>query len=93
MIGLEFAYRPVGMSPPDRTAHPDTESSVAEPYAFEAAVRAANNALQVFGGYGYIDEYPVGELPRDVRVMIPYEGTGQIHKPLIGRSLTGVSAF
>ncbi|GAA2438365.1 acyl-CoA dehydrogenase family protein [Streptomyces macrosporus] len=70
-----------------------TESSVAKLYASEAAVRAANNALQVFGGYGYIDEYPVGKLLRDARVMTLYEGTSQIHKLLIGRSLTGVSAF
>ncbi|MTE18358.1 acyl-CoA dehydrogenase [Streptomyces sp. TRM43335] len=70
-----------------------TESSVAKLYASEAAVRAANNALQVFGGYGYIDEYPVGKLLRDARVMTLYEGTSQIHKLLVGRSLTGVSAF
>lgn len=70
-----------------------TESSVAKLHASEAAVRCANNALQVFGGYGYIDEYPVGKLLRDARVMTLYEGTSQIHKLLIGRSLTGVSAF
>jgi alkylation response protein AidB-like acyl-CoA dehydrogenase len=70
-----------------------TESSVAKLYASEAAVRSANNALQVFGGYGYIDEYPVGKLLRDARVMTLYEGTSQIHKLLIGRSVTGVSAF
>jgi alkylation response protein AidB-like acyl-CoA dehydrogenase len=70
-----------------------TESSVAKLYASEAAVRCANNALQVFGGYGYIDEFPVGKLLRDARVMTLYEGTSQIHKLLIGRALTGVSAF
>ncbi|MDH6114179.1 alkylation response protein AidB-like acyl-CoA dehydrogenase [Kitasatospora sp. MAP12-15] len=70
-----------------------TESSVAKLFASEAAVRAANNALQVFGGYGYIDEYPVGKLLRDARVMTLYEGTSQIQKLLIGRSLTGVNAF
>ncbi|MEU8352556.1 MULTISPECIES: acyl-CoA dehydrogenase family protein [unclassified Streptomyces] len=70
-----------------------TESSVAKLYASEAAVRSANNALQVFGGYGYIDEYPVGKLLRDARVMTLYEGTSQIHKLLIGRAHTGVSAF
>ncbi|SFF32458.1 Acyl-CoA dehydrogenase [Actinacidiphila alni] len=70
-----------------------TESSVAKLYAGEAAVRCANNALQVFGGYGYIDEYPAGKLLRDARVMTLYEGTSQIHKLLIGRALTGVSAF
>ncbi|MCW2903721.1 MAG: acyl-CoA dehydrogenase [Streptosporangiaceae bacterium] len=70
-----------------------TESSVAKLYASEAAVHAANNALQVFGGYGYIDEYPVGKYLRDARVMTLYEGTSQIHKLLIGRALTGVNAF
>ncbi|MFD9907839.1 acyl-CoA dehydrogenase family protein [Streptomyces sp. NPDC059063] len=70
-----------------------TESSTAKLFASEAAVRAANNALQVFGGYGYIDEYPVGKLLRDARVMTLYEGTSQIQKLVIGRALTGVSAF
>ncbi|MFI2302494.1 acyl-CoA dehydrogenase family protein [Actinacidiphila glaucinigra] len=69
------------------------ESSKAKLFASEAAVRCANNALQVFGGYGYIDEYPVGKLLRDARVMTLYEGTSQIQKLLIGRELTGVSAF
>ncbi len=69
------------------------ESSKAKLFASEAAVRAANNALQVFGGYGYIDEYPVGKLLRDARVMTLYEGTSQIQKLVIGRDLTGVSAF
>lgn len=70
-----------------------TAASTAKLYASEAAVRCANNALQVFGGYGYIDEYPVGKLLRDARVMTLYEGTSQIQKLIIGRALTGVSAF
>jgi alkylation response protein AidB-like acyl-CoA dehydrogenase len=59
----------------------------------EASVRAANNALQVFGGYGYIDEYPVGKYLRDARVTTLYEGTSQIQQLVIGRALTGVNAF
>ncbi|MER7735056.1 acyl-CoA dehydrogenase family protein [Streptomyces erythrochromogenes] len=70
-----------------------TESSTAKLFASEAAVRAANNALQVHGGYGYVDEYPAGKLLRDARVATLYEGTSQIQKLLIGRALTGVSAF
>ncbi|MFI8106444.1 acyl-CoA dehydrogenase family protein [Streptomyces sp. NPDC086023] len=70
-----------------------TESSTAKLFASEAAVRAASNALQVHGGYGYIDEYPAGKLLRDARVMTLYEGTSQIQKLVIGRALTGVSAF
>lgn len=70
-----------------------TEASMAKLFASEAAVRAANNALQVFGGYGYIDEYPVGKYLRDARVMTLYEGTSQIQELLIGRALTGINAF
>ncbi|MEV1072198.1 acyl-CoA dehydrogenase family protein [Micromonospora parva] len=70
-----------------------TEASVAKLFASEAAVRAANNAVQVFGGYGYIDEYPVGKYLRDARVATLYEGTSQIQQLLIGRALTGVNAF
>ncbi|MFD9334857.1 acyl-CoA dehydrogenase family protein [Streptomyces sp. NPDC060028] len=70
-----------------------TESSTAKLFASEAAVRAASNALQVHGGYGYIDEYPAAKLLRDARVMTLYEGTSQIQKLLIGRARTGVSAF
>lgn len=77
----------------DRGADFATAASQAKLYASEAAVRAANNALQVYGGYGYIDEYPVGKLVRDARVMTLYEGTSQIQKLIIGRALTGVSAF
>jgi alkylation response protein AidB-like acyl-CoA dehydrogenase len=68
-------------------------ASKAKLFASEAAVRAANNCLQVFGGYGYIDEYPVGKYLRDARVMTLYEGTSQVQKLIIGRALTGISAF
>ena len=77
----------------DRGLPFSTEASMAKLYASEAAVRAANDALQVFGGYGYIDEYPVGKYLRDARVMTLYEGTSQIQQLLIGRALTGVDAF
>jgi alkylation response protein AidB-like acyl-CoA dehydrogenase len=69
------------------------ESSIAKYYASEAAVRAANAAVQVHGGYGYVDEYPVGKYLRDARVTTLYEGTSQIQKLIIGRQLTGESAF
>ena len=70
-----------------------TAASKAKLFASEAAVRAANLAVQVFGGYGFIDEYPVEKYLRDARVMTLYEGTSQIQKLLIGRAETGVSAF
>ncbi|MEV0718688.1 acyl-CoA dehydrogenase family protein [Asanoa sp. NPDC050611] len=70
-----------------------TEASMAKLFASEAAVRAADRAVQVFGGYGYIDEYPVGKYLRDARVTTLYEGTSEIQQLLIGRALTGVAAF
>lgn len=69
------------------------EASKAKLYATEASVRAANQAVQVLGGYGYIDEFPVGKALRDARVTTLYEGTTQIQKLLIGRALTGINAF
>jgi alkylation response protein AidB-like acyl-CoA dehydrogenase len=68
-------------------------ASRAKLYATEMAVRAANNCVQVHGGYGYVDEYVAGKLLRDARVATLYEGTSQIQKLLIARELTGVSAF
>jgi len=70
-----------------------TEASMAKLFASECAVRSTNKALEVFGGYGFIDEYPVSKHLRDARVLTLYEGTSQIQKLLIGRALTGVSAF
>jgi butyryl-CoA dehydrogenase len=77
----------------DASARHTLESSVAKLYASEVSVRAANNAVQIFGGYGYVDEYPVGKYLRDARVTTLYEGTSQIQKLIIGRALTGESAF
>jgi acyl-CoA dehydrogenase len=71
----------------------DLAASKAKYFASETAVRSANRALQVFGGYGYIDEYPVGKYLRDARVTTLYEGTSQVQKLIIGQALTGVSAF
>ncbi|HEY6584744.1 MAG TPA: acyl-CoA dehydrogenase family protein [Gaiellaceae bacterium] len=69
------------------------ESSFAKYYCSEAAVRSANAAVQIHGGYGYVDEYPVGKYLRDARVTTLYEGTSQIQKLIIGRQLTGENAF
>ena len=70
-----------------------TETSIAKLYATEAAVRCANTAIQVHGGSGYVDDYPVERYLRDVRVTTLYEGTSQIQKLIIGRALTGINAL
>jgi butyryl-CoA dehydrogenase len=70
-----------------------TETSVAKLFATEAAVRNANLAIQVHGGSGYVDDYPVERYLRDARVTTLYEGTSQIQKLIIGRAMTGVNAM
>jgi alkylation response protein AidB-like acyl-CoA dehydrogenase len=77
----------------DRGERHTVEASFAKYFASEVAVRAANAAVQAHGGYGYVDEYPVGKYLRDARVTTLYEGTSQIQKLLIGRALTGENAF
>ncbi|MCC5948685.1 MAG: acyl-CoA dehydrogenase family protein [Nitriliruptoraceae bacterium] len=69
------------------------EISTAKLFCTEASVRCADRAVQVHGGYGYIDEYPVQRLLRDARVTTLYEGTSQVQHLIIGRLLTGENAF
>lgn len=77
----------------DRGERFTVEASKAKYFASEAAVRASNTALQAFGGYGFVDDYPVQKYLRDARVMTLYEGTSQVQKLIIGRDETGLSAF
>jgi alkylation response protein AidB-like acyl-CoA dehydrogenase len=70
-----------------------TETSIAKLYATEAAVECANAAIQVHGGAGYVDEFPVERYLRDARVTTLYEGTSQIQKLIIGRDATGINAM
>ncbi len=67
--------------------------SMAKYFATEAAKRNADMAIQIHGGYGFSDEYEPERLWRDCRVASLYEGTSQIQKLIIGRHLTGISAF
>jgi alkylation response protein AidB-like acyl-CoA dehydrogenase len=77
----------------DQSKPSTTETSIAKLFATEAAVRCANAAIQVHGGSGYVDDYPVERYLRDARVTTLYEGTSQIQKLIIGRALTGVNAL
>jgi butyryl-CoA dehydrogenase len=77
----------------DRKLPSTTETSVAKLYATESAVECANAAIQVHGGSGYVDDYPVERYLRDARVTTLYEGTSQIQKLIIGRDATGINAM
>jgi butyryl-CoA dehydrogenase len=62
-------------------------ASMAKLYASETAMRVATDAVQVHGGYGYMKEYPVERFFRDAKITQIYEGTSQIQRLVIGRSL------
>ena len=63
------------------------EASVAKVFASEAAYRSCHRAVQVFGGYGYMRDYPVERHLRDVKVTSIYEGTSEIQRVIIARDL------
>jgi butyryl-CoA dehydrogenase len=63
------------------------EAAMAKLNASEMAERVCSAAIQVFGGYGYVSDFPVERIYRDVRVTQIYEGTSEVQKILIGRAL------
>ena len=62
-------------------------AAMAKLFASEACSRAANQAVQVFGGYGYCNDYPVERFLRDAKITELYEGTSEIHRIVIARGL------
>ena len=63
------------------------EAAMAKLFASEMAERVCSDAIQVHGGYGYVSDFPVERIYRDVRVCQIYEGTSDIQKILIARGL------
>jgi butyryl-CoA dehydrogenase len=63
------------------------EAAMAKLFASEMAERVCSDAIQIHGGYGYVSDFPVERIYRDVRVCQIYEGTSDIQKILIGRAL------
>jgi len=64
-----------------------TEASMAKLFASEMAEKVCSSAIQVFGGYGYLSDYPVERIYRDVRVTQIYEGTSEVQRLVIARGL------
>ena len=81
LLALRAAWRR------DRGCPFTREASMAKLFASEAAQRATHAALQVFGGYGYMREYEVERYARDARVTTLYEGTSEVQRMVIARSL------
>ena len=66
------------------------ETSIAKLFCGEAANKHAHNAVQIFGGYGFSDEYPVERFFRDAKVLNIYEGTREIQRIIIGMDALGI---
>ena len=64
-------------------------SSFAKRFSADTAMKATTDAVQIFGGYGYIKEYPVEKLMRDAKLLQIYEGTSQIQRVVIARNVLG----
>lgn len=71
----------------DHGARGSLESSIAKCFASDAAMRVADEAIQIFGGYGYMKDYPVEKLLRDAKLAQIYEGSNEIQRIVIAREL------
>jgi acyl-CoA dehydrogenase len=71
----------------DRGQPNTIQSATAKAFAADIAMKVCTDAVQVFGGYGFIEEYPVAKLMRDVKIFQIYEGTSQIQRNIIVREL------
>jgi len=71
----------------DRGVRHSPESAMAKLLASDAANRAAREAVQIFGGYGYLEDYPVERHFRDAKITEIYEGTSEIQRLVIAGSL------
>jgi alkylation response protein AidB-like acyl-CoA dehydrogenase len=82
-----LTYRAAALA--DRGVRETREASMAKLFAGEVAVRVANEAVQIHGGYGFIKDYPVEKYYRDVKLCTIGEGTSEIQRMIIARELLG----
>ncbi|WP_077213209.1 acyl-CoA dehydrogenase family protein [Bacillus dakarensis] len=86
-----LAYRALDMV--NKGKHCRLETSMAKAFAAEMAVRVTSDAIQIHGAYGLTSEFPLERLYRSARILPIPEGTTQIQQLIMGRELTGISAF
>jgi len=84
--GTRLLYMKAGWSLDNHVRDPMT-SSIAKAYGADSAMQTAVDAVQVFGGNGYVKEYPVEKLMRDAKVLQIYEGTSQIQRIVIAKQM------
>ena len=86
-----LAYR--ALSPIQSGKRADMEGCMAKQYATEMAIRVTSKAIQIHGAYGLSEEFPVERLFRDARMFTVPDGTTQIQKLVVARSILGLSAI
>ena len=67
----------------DQGMDPSISASIAKFYATETALEVVNDALQIFGGYGYTKMFPIEKLLRDIRLFSIYEGTSEVQRLIV----------
>jgi alkylation response protein AidB-like acyl-CoA dehydrogenase len=67
-------------------------AAMSKMFASDTAMRVTTDAVQILGGYGYIQDYPLGRMMRDAKITQIYEGTNQIQRVVIARALLGGEA-
>ena len=85
LVYAAAAMRDHGVRPP--AAEFNRAAAIAKLYATESAVTATRIATQVFGGYGFMEEYPIARFYRDAKVLEIGEGTSEVQRLLIARGL------
>ncbi|MCL2450713.1 MAG: acyl-CoA dehydrogenase, partial [Polyangiaceae bacterium] len=73
----------------DRGVRDPVTSACSKAFGADAAMQTAIDAVQVFGGYGYVKDYPVEKLMRDAKILQIYEGTAQVQRLVIARNVLG----
>jgi alkylation response protein AidB-like acyl-CoA dehydrogenase len=66
-----------------------TEAAMAKLFASEMAEKVCSDAIQIHGGYGYLNDFPVERIYRDARITQIYEGTSDIQRLVISRAIAG----
>ncbi|MGE0200483.1 MAG: acyl-CoA dehydrogenase family protein [Candidatus Melainabacteria bacterium] len=74
----------------DKGVRNTRETSMAKLFGAEAAIKASYSAVQIYGGYGFSEEYPAARYYRDARVLNLYEGTAQVHRLIQGQDQLGI---
>ena len=83
----ELLYKACSMADRDEPADLGKWTSMAKLFASDNAMRVTVEAIQVLGGYGYVNEYPVERMMRDAKITQIYEGTNEIQRVVIARAM------